>query len=50
MTAWRSADIDKIKRFAGQQLVDGLVPLSARASLQKGPALAPQPASVAATI
>ena len=39
MAARRRADIDEIKRFAGQQVVDGLVPLSAGASLQKGPAL-----------
>jgi len=39
MAAWGRADIDEIKRLVGQQLVDGVVPSSARASLQKGPAL-----------
>jgi hypothetical protein len=39
MAARLCADIDEIKRFVGQQLVHGLVPLPAGASLQKGPAL-----------
>ena len=39
MAARLCADIDEIKRFVGQQVVHGLVPLSAGASLQKGPAL-----------
>jgi hypothetical protein len=39
VAARRSADVDEIKRFVTQQIVHTFVPLSARTSLKKGPAL-----------